>query len=79
MTDADYEARIAVLEEIADMLREDLVRAQATLRDQFAGQALAGMLANPTYAWVGYEAHLTTAAFRIADAMLEARKEKGNG
>ena len=42
-----------------------------TLRDWFAGQALAGMLANGgAVSWEGD----ATNAYTVADAMLEARK-----
>jgi len=44
-----------------------------TLRDWFAGQALAGMLANP-HTWT--EEDLEGAAYRYADAMLRARGVK---
>ena len=44
-----------------------------TLRDWFAGQALAGMLANP-HTWT--EEDLEGAAYRYADAMLRAREVK---
>ena len=41
-----------------------------TLRDWFAGQALAGMLANPD-SWTGDRGVM---AYRYADAMLRARE-----
>ena len=45
-----------------------------TLRDWFAGQALAGMLACPTMR-AGMESdEYAKASFQCADAMLEARK-----
>lgn len=66
MTDEEYEAQITAL-------REDLANAQATLRDTFAGQALAGMLAD-TYRHGSYEA-FAAGAYYYADAMLEARKK----
>jgi hypothetical protein len=82
MTDADYEARIAVLEEAADMLRQDLVRAQVTLRDQFAGQALMGLLqfrtGVPDEAVKEAADAIARCSYFVADAMLEARKEKGH-
>jgi hypothetical protein len=43
-----------------------------TLRDWFAGQALAGMLANPD-SWTGDRGVM---AYRYADAMLRAREVK---
>lgn len=43
-----------------------------TLRDWFAGQALAGTLADTAY--TGTEGHAAMRAYRYADAMLEARK-----
>jgi hypothetical protein len=43
-----------------------------TLRDWFAGQALAGMLANPD-SWTGAGGVM---AYRYADAMLRAREVK---
>ena len=41
-----------------------------TLRDYFAGQAIAGLLADPNVRAEGID----VLAYRIADAMLEARK-----
>jgi hypothetical protein len=46
-----------------------------TLRDQFAMAALTGMIANPITKRIE-EAGLSKIAYEIADAMLEARKEK---
>ncbi len=43
-----------------------------TLRDWFAGQALAGMLADNR---VGTPQQFAVIAFRVAEAMLAARKE----
>ena len=45
-----------------------------SLRDYFAGQALAHLLMNPS---IEYETYQSVAkdAYAIADAMLEARKE----
>ena len=44
-----------------------------TLRDWFAGQALAGILANPTIANGTFQADASD-AYAAADAMIEARK-----
>ena len=44
-----------------------------SLRDWLAGQALAGMLAYPN--GIGTDEHYATCAYRIADAMLAARKQ----
>ena len=43
-----------------------------TLRDWLAGQALAGFCADPNV--TGTAAEIATVAYRMADAMLEARK-----
>lgn len=43
-----------------------------TLRDWFAGQALAGLLANPE--WCGSPAVTVRETLLISDAMLQARK-----
>ena len=49
-----------------------------TLRDYFAGQALAGILANPN--WVGSWQDAAKHAYLSADAMLAERtKEQSNG
>ena len=49
-----------------------------SLRDYFAGQALTGLLSNPSY--VGYVnsdgPKLIAQAYRAADLMLEAREAK---
>ena len=51
-----------------------------SLRDWFAGQALAGMTANcdstGINGWDGLENHAANYAYRLADAMLEARSDK---
>ncbi len=43
------------------------------LREYFAGQALAGLLAGKTYSnsGDGFEAFIATESFNIADAMME--------
>lgn len=46
-----------------------------SLRDWFAGQALAGMLASETDGSTYREDHAAERAYRMADAMLTARKE----
>lgn len=48
-----------------------------TLRDRFAGQALAGCLASGKWdnAGSGFEEYISTHAFNLADAMLAARQE----
>ena len=48
-----------------------------TLRDYFAGQALAGFGANPP-SWTTDHAILADACYKAADAMLAARKESPN-
>jgi hypothetical protein len=50
------------------------------LRDWFAGQALAGLIASNTYSngADGFEAFIADKALNIADAMLAARIEKEN-
>ena len=47
-----------------------------TLRDWFAGQALAGFIASGTFsnAGTGFESFIAGHAYNVADAMLEARK-----
>lgn len=50
-----------------------------TLRDYFAAQAIAGMMANcdstGMNGWLGAQDHLAKFAYNIADAMM---KERGN-
>lgn len=48
-----------------------------SLRDWFAGQALAGLLASQTADWMASDEGSALRAFRIADAML-AEREKRN-
>ena len=51
------------------------------LRDYFAAKAMQGMMFDPDHqigAWDNYQdwhKHLTTQAYEIADAMMEARKK----
>jgi hypothetical protein len=48
-----------------------------TLRDWFAGQAMAGFCADPTVQWAEgkkIEVPLAKLAYKVADAMMEARK-----
>ncbi len=47
-----------------------------SLRDWFAGQALAGLLGTKE-GWDADNSDLVTSAFEIADAMLARRKEAG--
>ena len=49
-----------------------------SIRDWFAGQALAGLMANRR-ALDGDERLVATQAYDLADAMLAARKEPRNG
>lgn len=44
-----------------------------TLREYFAGQALAGLLADPTVRGEGLQKKVARLSFEIADAMLAAR------
>lgn len=53
-----------------------------TLRDWFAGQALAGLLANQQATPFGMSANsdsFARRAFHISDAMIAARKKDGGG
>ena len=50
----------------------DIIEPGMTLRDWFAGQALAGMLANPNCGLSN--GSLARRSYNIADAMLAARK-----
>jgi hypothetical protein len=45
------------------------------LRDYFAGQALAGLFANPTIVPAIKETHLADMAYKIAEMMMQRRKE----
>lgn len=54
-----------------------------SLRDWFAGQALAGMISTSATPWLtkdghGLCPHTAQAAYQIADAMIAARAEKGD-
>lgn len=46
-----------------------------SLRDWFAGQALAGMVANPSQPWMPWP-DVVIGAYAAADAMLAARRER---
>ena len=46
-----------------------------TLRDWFAGQALAGILACPVVVKLGREESVTRVAYKIADAVLAEREK----
>ena len=88
MTDfADWHAknwpleRSAGIDDCWDELQEAYEAGAAsqsgTLRDKFAGQAMAGLCADPEYSKSNeiYAAR----SYRMADAMLEARKVTGEG
>ena len=52
---------------------EQHVHGGMTLRDYFAGQALAGLMANPQHARIFHPSDDTEYVYRIADAMIAAR------
>lgn len=60
---------------------EETISEGMDLRDYFASKALQGMMFDPDHqigAWDNYQdwhKHLTTQAYEIADAMMEARKK----
>lgn len=47
-----------------------------TLRDWFAGQALAGMLASSENHWTNWPDHPALQAYEVADVMLVVRKRR---
>ena len=49
-----------------------------TLRDYFAGQALVGLVQDDGYASPAWPGNMVADAYKIADAMLAARKEAGD-
>lgn len=67
---------INLIEDLGDGWLKNVVSPGMSLRDYFATQALAGLLADPQrdggFDLYAYE------AYRYADAMLEARKESEN-
>lgn len=73
MDEADYEV---VRQIMAQRQQMEAAHLRERLRDQFAGQALMGLLAAPETR--GSCEEFAAAAYRYADAMLEVRKEKGN-
>ena len=62
--------------QIVDMVDFQFTSGGMTLRDWFAGQALAGFIASGTFsnAGTGFESFIAGHAYNVADAMLEARK-----
>lgn len=68
-------------QQCADALDVGMVHEGMTLRDWFAGQALAGLMANANMPFAADYAEvepsqIASAAFEIADAMLAARKPR---
>ena len=58
----------------------DATRGGMTLRDWFAGQALAGILSNPDLYYTDEEAEsLAVRTYAIADTMLKERDKKPDG
>jgi hypothetical protein len=57
-----------------DISNADMLSVGMTLRDWFAGQALAGMLADGSRGWTNWPDHPAIEAYGVADAMLAARR-----
>lgn len=53
-----------------------IIRGGMTLRDWFAGQALAGLMANPAYAENTTNEGFSKGAYDMADAMLATRNNQ---
>lgn len=80
-TSLDTEVRAALLKSPANYSATDATRIASchggmSLRDWFAGQALASMTVAPDYSKGPCNAEMARRAYCIADAMLAARKEK---
>jgi hypothetical protein len=71
---SDTLKRLKAREREIESLKSQLAAAQATLRDQFAGQALTGKLANEEN-FGAYE-HFAKEAYVYADAMVAHRNEE---
>lgn len=59
-----------------DISNADMLSAGMTLRDWFAGQALAGMLASSENHWTNWPDHPALQAYEVADVMLVVRKRR---
>ena len=62
-------------ERVSEYVHSDIVHPGMSLRDWFAGQALAGLSANPTAYDVAVET-LAKWAYEQADAMIKTREAK---
>ena len=74
---ADNNGHVSDGEAVLDLFDSLAPSAPPTLRDQFAMSALQGLLANQQCATTGMSFdpdYLSRRAYRLADAMLEARK-----